>query len=93
MSNSQTHFNKARFVDFCDAAHANTQKQGRIIFLKNLSEYLSRGFDLPLYMPGETSEQARVEEFYKNDITAIVENICTERFNVEEILNSYLEQQ
>jgi hypothetical protein len=93
MSRPENQFNKARFVDFCDAAHANTQKQGRIIFLKNLSEYLSRHFDQPLYMPGEASNEARVEEFYKNDITAIVESICMERFDVEEILSSYLEQQ
>lgn len=90
MSTPEEEVDRALFIEFCEVAKSNSKEKGRLTFLKELSEWICRYFDLPLYMPDIVSNPERAEEFYKADIVKIVKEMWREDFDVDEILTSYL---
>jgi hypothetical protein len=90
MSTPDEEVDRALFMEFCEVAKSNSNKKGRLAFLRILSEQICMHFDLPFYTPETTGNPERAEEFYKNDIVKIVKELWLEDFDVDEVLTSYL---
>jgi hypothetical protein len=85
-------FTKNSFYVCCDCSVVCAMGKPRLAFLKDLSERLSRHFDLPIIMPGQTATEEAAEEFYRNDIVEVVNERRTEDFDPGEVLRRYLEE-